>query len=202
MSNPIVDDFINGTKEIPEDESVAPRVIPVFLPLGNLYNGGTDEPIGIPVEPIIRMTPEDRLETFNELVHNLKMICSMFSDIATNGDDEECIDAITKAIMPYAEFLGITREFPIKNKAASLCCILAEVYGYISEILRFISIEYHLSYDSESDKIVEVMEADDVDENPFNEEENDEHFLDMLAAEMMGATSGEEFTNEELHGDQ
>ena len=227
-NNPLVDDFINntGTKEIPEDESVMQKVIPMYLPL---YT----EPVGIPVQPIIDMSAEERYATFKEFIGNIRSVCSMFKDMANlnrcvNKTPGEIIDEIRESLLPYAESIGLKLELDTVSKEVETMCIMAQVYGFLTEMTRFMSIEYKMSYDYENDQVIEVT-SEDVDEEPkiddnlmsdiFNlksveglheaiekhaqkSDDDDEHFTDMLAAEMMGATDGEPFTDEELYGDK
>ena len=223
MSNPLVDDFINDIKEIPEDESVVQNVIPMYLPLFT-------EPVGLPVQPIIDMTAEERYATFKEFISNIRSVCSMFKDMANSNKTDnldKIIDDIREAILPYADSIGLQLELDTDNKAIETMCIMAQVYGFLTEMTRFMSVEYKMSYDYENDQVIEVT-SEDVDEEPkidedlmsdmFNNksteslyaaiekhaqnENNDEYFTDMLAAEMMGATDGEPFTDKELYGDE
>lgn len=224
MSNPLVDDFIGDIKEIPEDESVEQNVIPMYLPL---YT----DPVGIPVQPIIDMTAEERYDAFKEFISNIRSVCSMFHDMANlnkSDNPDEIIDDIRDALLPYADSIGLKLELNTDNKAVETMCIMAQVYGFLTEITRFMSVEYKMSYDYENDQVIEVT-SEDVDEEPtmidddlmqdiFNvnsieglyaavekhaqkSDDNDEYFTDMLAAEMMGATDGEPFTKDELYGD-
>lgn len=224
MSNPLVDDFINDIKEIPEDESVVQNVIPMYLPLFT-------EPVGLPVQPIIDMTAEERYATFKEFISNIRSVCSMFKDMANSNKTDnfdKIIDDIRSAILPYADSIGLQLELDTDNKVIETMCIMAQVYGFLTEMTRFMSIEYKMSYDYENDQVIEVT-SEDVDEEPkidedlmsdmFNNksteslyaaiekhaqksDDNDEFFTDMLAAEMMGATDGEPFTDKELYGDE
>lgn len=223
MSNPLVDDFIDGIKEIPEDESVVQNVIPMYLPLFT-------EPVGLPVQPIIDMTAEERYATFKEFIGNIKSVCSMFKDMANSNKTnnlDKIIDDIREALLPYADSIGLQLELDTDNKAIETMCIMAQVYGFLTEMTRFMSVEYKMSYDYENDQVINVT-SEDVDEEPkidedlmsdmFNNksveslyaaiekhaqsDDNDEYFTDMLAAEMMGATDGEPFTDKELYGDE
>ena len=94
MSN-LVDDFINGKKEIPEDESVAVKAILTFFPL-------CEDAVSLPVQAIIDMTPETRLEVFKEFIYNIRTVCGLFNVVAHRGDDTAVINNIKEKIMIYS----------------------------------------------------------------------------------------------------
>jgi hypothetical protein len=200
MSKELVDDFINntGTKEIPEDESVAIHSIPMFLPL---YT----EPVGIPVQPIIDMTPEERMRTFKEFIKDIRSVCSMFKDIAhldKLNNPDEIYEEIKDTVWPFAASIGIKFNLAVSDKWLEISCILVQVYGYLTEITRWMAAEYSITYDPDDDQVVQAAVSDDVDEQPGESDElEDSRFLDMLAAEMMGATQGNPFSDKELFGE-
>ena len=198
MSKELVDDFINntGTKEIPEDESVAVHSIPMFLPL---YT----EPVGIPVQPIMDMTPEERMSTFKEFIKDIRSVCSMFKDIAhldKLNNPDEIYEEIKDIVWPFAASLGIKFDLAVSDKWVEISCILVQVYGYLTEITRWMAAEYSITYDPDADQVVHAAVSDDVDEP--DEALEDSRVLDMLAAEMMGATQGDPFSDKELFGDK
>lgn len=200
MSNPLVDDFINnaGTKEIPKDESVAEHTIPMFLPL---YT----EPIGIPVQPIMDMTQEERMHTFKEFIKDIRSVCSMFNDIAhidKLNNPDEVYDEIKDVVWPFAASLGIKFDLAVSDRWIELTCILVQVYGYLTEVTRWMAAEYNITYDPDIDQVIHAAVSDDVDEQPEEHDElEDSWFLDMLTAEMMGATQGTPFSDKELFGE-
>lgn len=194
MSNQLVDDFINNNSKKPD------TTIPAFLPM-------FVAPVGIPVQPIIDMSPEERLSVFREFIGNIKSICNMFNDMSKLGtgdiDPETVVNGIRNALNPYAESIGLNIDMDTDNTAVATCCLMAQVYGFLTEIVRFMSIEYNLSYDVDNDTVVDTIASEDVEDPFINASDNkeDDEFLNMLAAELVGATDGVEFTDVELTGE-
>lgn len=208
MSNPLVDDFINKTNpepEIPKNDE-EPMVI-TYIPTMYEYAGEDVDftkclPVGIPVGWVEELSQEEREETFIALKQDLKVVCKMFSDIAKYG--EEAIQHVYNNIIPHAKAMGINIEHTTDNKIINTCVILSDVYAYLTELLRYMALCYNIPYNYGDSDGTEVV-SDDTDEvDSFITEEqsenDDEHFASMLAAELIGATDGEEFTENELYG--
>lgn len=211
MNNPLIDDFINKTNpepEIPKEDNEEPVVI-TYIPTMYEYAGEDVDftkclPVGIPVGWVGELSKEEREEKFVALKQDLKVVCKMFSDIAKYG--EEAIPHVYDNIKPHAEAMGINVEHSTDNMIINTCVILSDVYAYLTELLRYIALCYNIPYNYGDGNGTEVVSDDTEEIDSFITEEQseheDEHFADMLAAELIGATDGEDFTNEELYGNE
>ena len=196
MSNPIVDDFINSVdevKDIDSDEKVS--ALGIIIPSAFKKSPDADaDVVGVPVDFIINASPEQRMNEFKDIVHNLESLSIAYNDLIDNG--EEAVDRIFNAIGAYAEDIGI--KLPeCDNRMIKAFVLLSDTFAVLTELCRFMSITYNMSYDVDSNSVVNAtptVTSDDIDDK------EDEHLAEMLMTEFMGATDGEPFTNEELYG--
>jgi len=207
MSNRLIDDFINSVDEVKDiDSNEKVSALGMMIPSAfkkypdaeadviSLVMLPNADVVGVPVDFIIKATPEQRMNEFKDIVHNLKSLSLAYNDLINNG--EEAIDRIFNAIGAYAEDIGI--KLPeCDNRMIKAFVLLSDTFAVLTELCRFMSITYNMSYDVDSDSVVNAtptVTSDDIDDK------EDEHLAEMLMNEFMGATDGEPFTNEELYG--
>lgn len=196
MSNPLIDDFINSVDEVKDiDSNEKVSALGIIIPSTFKKSPDADaDVVGVPIDFIIKASPEQRKNEFKDIVHNLESLSIAYNDIINNG--EEAVEHIFTTFGPYAEDIGI--KLPeCDNRMIKAFVLLSDTFAVLTELCRFMSITYNMSYDVDSDSVVNAtptVTSDDVDDD------EDEHLAEMLMNEFMGATDGEPFTNEELYG--
>lgn len=196
MSNPLIDDFIKNVDEVKDiDSNEKVSALGIIIPSAFKKSPEADADIaGVPVDFIIKASPEQRQNEFKDIIHNLESLSIAYNDLINNG--EAAVEHIFEAFGPYAEDIGI--KLPeCDNRMIKAFVLLSDTFAVLTELCRFMSITYNMSYDVDSDSVVNAtptVTSDDIDDD------EDEHLAEMLMNEFMGATDGEPFTNEELYG--
>lgn len=185
MSNPLVENFLENIKP-QEKQNVEPLI--VFMPRFSAC-------IGIDMNWVNDVSEEKLNKTFNDLLRDCNVIEQMTNDLLEKGT--EALDAVHDAIMGHASdiyrSIGVEIDEGDVDKMANTMLMLADTQAYTWHVCKYI--EEHCDVSIVDTNV--ITPADDIDED----ENSDEHFMEMLATELAGGTDGVEFTDEELYGE-
>lgn len=211
MNDQLIKDFVDkidelkeikGVKEIPEDVT---DEIKFFSP--SVYVMSLDV-------TTLRTVPVDGLqEIVDQYYINLDVIHKFIYDIAHFGEPakfEEELDQVRSNIINHSKEFGLATSFDNLSKDATVLTMLYDLKLYMEAVTKYIGETFDVYPDPiKLDEIINnnMMEslnnmAPSTDESTSDDDDelDDIRIHEMLTNELIGATDGEPFTNEELYG--
>lgn len=211
MNDRLIKDFVDkidelkeikGVKEIPED---ATDEIKFFSP--SVYVMSLDV-------TTLRTVPVDGLqEIVDQYYINLDVIHKFIYDIAHFGEPtkfEEELDQVRSNIINHSKEFGLATSFDNLSKDATVLTMLYDLKLYMEAVTKYIGETFDVYPDPiKLDEIINnnMMEslnnmAPSTDESTSDDDDelDDIRIHEMLTNELIGATDGVPFTNEELYG--
>lgn len=213
MNDQLIKDFVDkvdelkeikGVKEIPED---ATDTLKFFSP--SVYAMSLDV-------TVLRTVPVDGLqEIVDQYYINLDVIHKYIYDIAHFGEPakfEKELDEVRSNIINQSKECGLATSFDNLSKDATVLTMLYDLKFYMEAVTRYIGETFDVYPDT--DKLDEIINnnmtesLDNMTASPEESESIDDDKLEdarcdvMLTNELIGATDGVPFTNEELYGEE
>ena len=187
---------VKGVKEIPED---ATDKIKFFSP--SVYEMTLDV-------TVLRTVPVDGLqEIVDQYYINLDVIHKYIYDIAHFGEPdkfEEELDEVRSNIINYSKEFGLATSFDNLSKDATVLTMLYDLKFYLETVTNYIGETFDVYPNTiKLDEIINNNMNPSTEESTSTDDDDkleDGRFGDMLTNELIGATDGVPFTNEELYG--
>lgn len=182
---------VKGVKEIPED---ATDEIKFFSP--SVYEMTLNV-------TVLRTVPVEGLqEIVDQYYINLSIIHRYIYDVAHFGEPdkfEEELDEVRSNIINFSKEFGLATSFENLSKDATVLTMLYDLKFYLETVSNYIGETFDVYPNT-----IKLDEIINNNMNPSTEEststDDDGRFGDMLTNELIGATDGVPFTNEELYG--
>ena len=213
MNDQLIKDFVDkvdelkeikGVKEIPED---ATDTLKFFSP--SVYVMSLDV-------TVLRTVPVDGLqEIVDQYYINLDVIHRYIYDIAHFGEPakfEKELDEVRSNIINHSKECGLATAFDNLSKDATVLTMLYDLKFYMEAVTNYIGETFDVYPDTvKLDEIISnnmMGSLDNMTPSTEESESTDDDKLEdarcdvMLTNELIGATDGVPFTNEELYGEE
>ena len=213
MNDQLIKDFVDkvdelkeikGVKEIPED---ATDTLKFFSP--SVYVMSLDV-------TVLRTVPVDGLqEIVDQYYINLDVIHKYIYDITHFGKPdkfEKELDEVRSNIINHSKEFGLATSFDNLSKDATVLTMLYDLKFYLEAVTNYIGETFDVYPDTiKLDEVINNNMMESLNNMTTSTEEStstdddeldDVRFREMLTNELIGATDGEPFTDEELYGEE
>lgn len=201
MNENLINDFVNKVNELDDIKNIdtEPEQIKFFSP----SVGGLE----LDVSSLRNVDPSGLQQIVNQYAMNILSLNTFIYDITTcdKTPDEyhQEVEDVYNRIREQAEGVGLATKYDPEryhttayyntSRDATVLSICYDLKFYMEAVMNHIAESFGIFPDIDDDMVpTEEQPSDD----------SDEKFADMLTAELLGATSGEPFTDEELYGNE